>query len=209
MSKNTAEWERAGSKDPGLVTTVEDGHAGTRRGWGRFWSACSSSGLSGIAAPSWPGPWGPLPIAVGPAGLSFWAAGPSEPLVWAVTGLVGPFLRRRTEKESLPEQEHEQDQHDHDQDIDHQAQHSSGTPAGDPPRESLPPFSPAFSPARCTELNTKIRREPRRTEGAPELRSPLDALLLSIHGPLDLVAHYVVHPIRRDEELAVAVHRQP
>jgi hypothetical protein len=77
--------------------------------------------------------------------------------------------------------------------------------AGDPPRESSPPFPPA----RCTELNTKIRREPLRTEGAPDLRSPLDALLLSIHGPLDLVAHYVVHPIRRDEELAVAVHRQP
>jgi hypothetical protein len=68
---------------------------------------------------------------------------------------------------------------------------------------SLPSFLPHVV------MNTKIRRDPLWTEGGPELCSPLDTLLLSIHRPLDLDAHYVVHPIRRDKELTVAVHRQP
>ena len=66
----------------------------------------------------------------------------------------------------------------------------------------------------CTELpgivlDTRIRREPLRYEQAPDLWSPPDASLLSIHRPLDLVTHYVVHPVRGNKELPVAVHRQP
>ena len=77
----------------------------------------------------------------------------------------------------------------------------------DPSRKSSPPFLSSFLPR--VVLNTKIRRGPLRSEEAPELRSPLHASLLFIHRSLDLVAHYVVHPICRDEELRVAVHRQP